>query len=334
MVQAGRCGTWRPLTPTRTSAWCSGMPRKGPGWRARQALKTYFLFLEIRHKVAIHQMTGRVADCPVDEMNRPRGAGRAALRIPPSAVQVGVLGGAHLQHDGGIRRRPPAQHRARLSHRPGSRPPGRSSGGSPPCDGSPGTGNRSSAPGSAPAGSLSRHPGAPCRSTRRPVSSQRTIPTVQHVRADRVIGKHRPRDNPATHRSRTPAATRPGGTRLTQVSYDGQARARASLPSLIQEDQRSTRSEPSGSSEKTHHKPAQQQRETRVQGPSKLLCPQRTWGYLLLIHKSSPGPPGHRSTHHRLLKNGDRPTLRHWSRFGTVAPIMMRLACLMSRMYQ
>ena len=36
-------------------------------------------------------MTGRVAECPVDEMNRPRGAGRAALRIPPSAVQVGVL---------------------------------------------------------------------------------------------------------------------------------------------------------------------------------------------------------------------------------------------------
>jgi integrase/recombinase XerD len=56
-----------------------------------QALKTYFLFLEIRHKVAIHQMTGRVAECPVDEMNRPRGAGRAALRIPPSAVQVGAL---------------------------------------------------------------------------------------------------------------------------------------------------------------------------------------------------------------------------------------------------
>ncbi len=36
-------------------------------------------------------MTGRVAECPVDEMNRPRGAGRAALRIPPSAVRVGVL---------------------------------------------------------------------------------------------------------------------------------------------------------------------------------------------------------------------------------------------------
>ena len=56
-----------------------------------QALRTYFVFVEIRHKAEIHQMTGRVAECPVDEMNRPRGAGRAALRIPPSAVQVGVL---------------------------------------------------------------------------------------------------------------------------------------------------------------------------------------------------------------------------------------------------
>ena len=64
---------------------------KGTRLARSQALKTYFLFVEIRHKVAIHQMTGRVAECPVDEMNRPRGAGRAALRIPPSAVQVGVL---------------------------------------------------------------------------------------------------------------------------------------------------------------------------------------------------------------------------------------------------
>ena len=64
---------------------------KGTRLARSQALRTYFLFLEIRHKVEIHQMTGRVAECPVDEMNRPRGAGRAALRIPPSAVQVGVL---------------------------------------------------------------------------------------------------------------------------------------------------------------------------------------------------------------------------------------------------
>ena len=64
---------------------------KGTRLARSQALKTYFLFLEIRHKAGIHQLTGRVAECPVDEMNRPRGAGRAALRIPPSAVQVAAL---------------------------------------------------------------------------------------------------------------------------------------------------------------------------------------------------------------------------------------------------
>jgi integrase len=56
-----------------------------------QALTTYFQFLELRHKVEIHQLTGRVAECPVDEMNRPRGGGNAALRIPPAEAEVGTL---------------------------------------------------------------------------------------------------------------------------------------------------------------------------------------------------------------------------------------------------
>ncbi|MEU2395734.1 hypothetical protein [Streptomyces sp. NPDC007369] len=33
-----------------------------------QALTTYFLFLELRHKVEIHRMTGRVIECPIDEI--------------------------------------------------------------------------------------------------------------------------------------------------------------------------------------------------------------------------------------------------------------------------
>ena len=41
-----------------------------------QALKTYFVFVELRHKAEIHQMTGRVAECPIDEVNRPRGRSR------------------------------------------------------------------------------------------------------------------------------------------------------------------------------------------------------------------------------------------------------------------
>ena len=56
-----------------------------------QALRTWFAFLELRHKAEVYQLTGHVAECPVDEMNRPRGGGRAALRIPPEAGQVGRL---------------------------------------------------------------------------------------------------------------------------------------------------------------------------------------------------------------------------------------------------
>ena len=64
-----------------------------------QALKTYFLFLELRHKVEIHQMTGRVAECPVDEMNRPRGGGRRGAADPAGGGAGGravrrVAGGA------------------------------------------------------------------------------------------------------------------------------------------------------------------------------------------------------------------------------------------------
>jgi hypothetical protein len=53
-----------------------------------QVLTRYFTFLELRHKVELHAMTGRVVECPIDEMNRPRGRARAKLRIPPSAEQA------------------------------------------------------------------------------------------------------------------------------------------------------------------------------------------------------------------------------------------------------
>jgi integrase len=61
---------------------------KGTRLARAQELKTYFMFLELRHKVEIHAMTGRVVACPIDEMNRPRGQTGAALRIPPSQAQV------------------------------------------------------------------------------------------------------------------------------------------------------------------------------------------------------------------------------------------------------
>jgi site-specific recombinase XerD len=64
---------------------------KGTRLGRAQALKTYFLFLELRHKVEIHSLTGRVVECPIDEMNRPRGQQDAALRVPPTAGQVDKL---------------------------------------------------------------------------------------------------------------------------------------------------------------------------------------------------------------------------------------------------
>ncbi|MFB6567067.1 hypothetical protein [Streptomyces noursei] len=49
------------------------------------------MFLELRHKVELHRMTGRAIECPIDEMNRPRGAKDAQLRIPPTGPEVGTL---------------------------------------------------------------------------------------------------------------------------------------------------------------------------------------------------------------------------------------------------
>ena len=64
---------------------------KGTRLARAQALTTFFAFLELRHKVEIHAMTGRVVACPIDEMNRPRGRKQAALRIPPTEDEVNVL---------------------------------------------------------------------------------------------------------------------------------------------------------------------------------------------------------------------------------------------------
>lgn len=56
-----------------------------------QALTTYFQFLELRHQVEVHQLTSRVLACPIDEMNRPRGAREAKLRVPPTEAEITSL---------------------------------------------------------------------------------------------------------------------------------------------------------------------------------------------------------------------------------------------------
>ncbi|WP_327100321.1 site-specific integrase [Nocardia vinacea] len=55
------------------------------------ALSVYFEFLELRHKVELHAMTGRVVECPIDEMNRPRGHKDTRVRIPPLREEVQTL---------------------------------------------------------------------------------------------------------------------------------------------------------------------------------------------------------------------------------------------------
>jgi hypothetical protein len=48
------------------------------------ALAVFFEFLELRHKVELHNLTGRVVECPLDEMNRPRASVEPQLRVPPT----------------------------------------------------------------------------------------------------------------------------------------------------------------------------------------------------------------------------------------------------------
>ncbi|WP_406336067.1 carbohydrate-binding module family 14 protein [Streptomyces sp. NBC_00203] len=91
------------MEPADADAYFGKMLRGSPsGTRlARsQALTTYFMFLELRHKVEIHRMTGRVVECPIDEMNRPRGTSSASTlgygRSGPGKNEIAV-GSAGIQ---------------------------------------------------------------------------------------------------------------------------------------------------------------------------------------------------------------------------------------------
>lgn len=59
--------------------------------RKAQALATYFEFFEVRHQADIHAATGVLVQCPVDEINRPRGSTNMRVRIPPPAADVDRL---------------------------------------------------------------------------------------------------------------------------------------------------------------------------------------------------------------------------------------------------
>jgi integrase len=67
----------------------------GPSTRTGRAaaLTVYFQFLELRHKIEIYNLTGRVAECPLDEMNRPRASVDPQLRVPPAEEEIEQLFG-------------------------------------------------------------------------------------------------------------------------------------------------------------------------------------------------------------------------------------------------
>ncbi len=64
---------------------------KGTRLAKAAALCVYFEFVEPQHKAELHAMTGRVVECPIDEMNRPRRGKDARLRIPPLQDEITAL---------------------------------------------------------------------------------------------------------------------------------------------------------------------------------------------------------------------------------------------------
>ncbi|WP_327375393.1 site-specific integrase [Streptomyces sp. NBC_01216] len=51
----------------------------------------FFEYLELRHQAEIHTLTGDLVQCPIDEMNRPRGGWQLNIRIPPSDAEIDKL---------------------------------------------------------------------------------------------------------------------------------------------------------------------------------------------------------------------------------------------------
>jgi integrase len=72
------------------------------------ALSVYFEFLELRHQAELHALTGIVALCPLDEINRPRGRKDARLRIPPTEAELAALFAGWGEELGSCRKFAPA----------------------------------------------------------------------------------------------------------------------------------------------------------------------------------------------------------------------------------
>jgi site-specific recombinase XerD len=64
-----------------------------PSTRAAKAatIAVYFDFMDLRHKVRIHELTGHIVECPLDTMNRPRASVDPLIRVPPSEAEITAL---------------------------------------------------------------------------------------------------------------------------------------------------------------------------------------------------------------------------------------------------
>jgi hypothetical protein len=76
---------------TGTSARYCGRARPATRTGRVTALAVFFEFLELRHKVELHNLTGRVVECPLDEINRPRASVDPQLRVPPTEAEIDAL---------------------------------------------------------------------------------------------------------------------------------------------------------------------------------------------------------------------------------------------------
>src|SRR3974390_1968762 len=72
------------------------------------ARTVYFQFLELRHKIEIYNLPGRVIECPLDEMNRPRASVDPQLRVPPAEEEIEQLFAGWRGDPGNCRKVPPA----------------------------------------------------------------------------------------------------------------------------------------------------------------------------------------------------------------------------------
>lgn len=84
---------WEMEPPDGDSYFGKVVRDASPSLRAGRAgaLSVFFDYLELRHRAELHQLTGRLVECPLDEMNRPRATITSQLRIPPSREEVNQL---------------------------------------------------------------------------------------------------------------------------------------------------------------------------------------------------------------------------------------------------